>query len=118
MTRWFCALALLLASLSAAVAQAFPCPQISFGWAQTWYGQPIASASYDSVSQLLYVIFTTQQVSAFSNVPFSAWQTFSQAGSPIGFYNCCIQPSYHALLLQNKNNCPLLYETGAYIWTD
>jgi hypothetical protein len=112
-------LAFLLLAAPARAQPAYPCPQISFGWSQQWWNQPISSASYDSVSQLLYVVFSPpSNVSAFSNVPLNVFSTFAQAGNPLSFYSCCVLPRYHALLLSTQNNCPILFETGAYIWTD
>lgn len=119
MRRALAILLLLLAGVPAKAQSTYPCPQISFGWATSFTGQAISSIAYDSFSQLLYVVFTPPHgVSAFANVPLNIFNTFSQAGNPGAFYTCCVQPNYHALLLNNANNCPLLFETGSYIFTD
>jgi KTSC domain-containing protein len=116
--RALAALALWLASLSAASAQAFiPCPFFTIGWAQS-YSQPITTVLYDTSAQLLYVIWYNTRPSAFSNVPLSIMQGFSRTNNPVGYYNSLVLPSYHALLLAQSNNCPLLYEDGSYIWSD
>ena len=72
---------------------------------------------YDQNTQLLYVIFGNTVASAYSNVPISIMQTFSTSTNVMNTYNTYVVPRYHSLLLAEKNNCPLLFETGAYIWS-
>lgn len=109
-----------------AQAQAFVCPFVTIGWAKQWSGKQISSASYDSALQLLYVVFPTatvdgkpvsNYVSAFSGVPTSVMTGFSSTPDPMSYYLSAVQPRYHSLLLAQSNNCPVLYETGAYLWT-
>lgn len=99
-------------------AQAFvPCPQFTIGWSKQYAGSPITSVMYDSQSQLLYVIWNNTIPSAFSNVPTTVMTGLSSARDPVVYYNSAIYPVYHSLLLAQTNNCPMLFETGAYIWT-
>lgn len=114
--RWFAALLLALFP-SAALAQFVPCPSITIGWAVSG-PPPVTSVTYSQQDQVLYVVFNNTQASAFSGVPTSIMQIFSQSKNYYQTYLSYVQPVYHALLLQEKNNCPLLYENGAYIWTD
>jgi hypothetical protein len=109
----------LLASVISACAQFVPCPSITIGWASQG-PPPVTSVLYSQQDQVLYVIFNYTQASAFSGVPTSIMQTFSQSNNFYQTYQNLVLPSYHALLLQEKNNCPLFFEpnTGKYIWTD
>jgi hypothetical protein len=63
------------------------------------------------------VIFNSTMATAFSNVPLSIMQGFSNTNNPVTYYSSFVLPYYHALLLAQTNNCPLLFENGAYIWT-
>jgi len=115
------AILLLVLVLSGGTSQAapfFPCPAFTAGWAKSYYNQPISSVMYDMNTQLLYVIFGNTFASAYSNVPTSIMQTFSQSTNVMQTYTTYVIPRYHALLLAETNNCPLLYETGAYIWSN
>lgn len=103
---------------SIALAQAFPCPSFTAGWAFTYVGQPITSVAYDQTTSLLYVVWGNTNATAFYPVPLSVIQTFSRSTNALATYNSYVANSYHALLLAQKNNCPILQETGAYIWTD
>jgi hypothetical protein len=96
------------------------CPYFTAGWSQQWSNQPILFASWDSTTQLLYIVFATGQVSAFSNVPLGVIQSFSNlaTGNPMPYYQSIVQPNYHALLLSAPQNCPIKNESGGYLWTD
>jgi hypothetical protein len=96
---------------------AIVCPFVTIGWSQSWYNQPILSANYDSGTQLLFIVFSTQFVTAFSNVPTSIMTALSQAPNPMLYYSTIIYPTFHPLVLAQVDNCPLRYETGAYIWS-
>ena len=37
-------------------------------------------------------------------------------GNPVQVYDTLVVPSYHPLLLTEKDNCPLLFERRAYFW--
>lgn len=108
----------LFAAPSAAHAQAFVCPFVTVGWSQTWPGQQLSSASYDSQLQLLYVVFNNITAFAFSNVPTSVQIAFANTTNPMQTYELLVANTYHSILLAQQNNCPLMYENGAYIWTD
>ena len=110
---------LLLVLTNVAHAQPFqPCPFVTAGWSQSWTGHNITTALYDGNTALLYVIFFTTTATAYSNVPYSVTQGFSRASNPDLYWQTSVAPSYHAMLLAQTNNCPLLFENGAYIWTD
>ena len=114
-------LALLLLLLGPPPARAAGvCPTFTAGWSQQWSNQPILFASWESTSGLLYIVFATQQVSAFSNVPLGVIQQFSNLATtnPMPFYLNAVQNNYHALLLSTPNNCAVKNETGGYLWTD
>lgn len=115
--RLFFALAL-FAAPGTARAQAFVCPFVTIGWSQTWPGQQLSSASYDSGLQLLYVIFNNTTAFAFFNVPTSVQIAFANTTNPMQTYELLVANTYHSILLAQQNNCPLVYENGAYIWTD
>lgn len=100
-----------------AAAQAIVCPLSTIGWTQTW-SPPLTSASYDSGTQLLYVVWNYTTVFAFSNVPLRVINTFSNNPNPVNVYNSYVAHVYHSILLAQSNNCPLLWENGAYLWTD
>jgi hypothetical protein len=114
-------LAILLVGSYGAHAQPYsPCPSITIGWTQPIPGSPITSAQYDSSAQLLYVIFNSTQASAFIGVPVGVMNSFSRAQTQQQaqqVYAGQVLPIYHALLLAQSNNCPLRFETGAYIWS-
>ena len=112
-------IALLLAVLATPVSAApfFPCPSFTSGWSIQGPG-PITSVMYDQDTQLLYVIFNSTFASAYSNVPISIIQTFSNSNNLMTTYQTYVVPNYHALLLEEKYNCAILNEAGGYIWTD
>jgi hypothetical protein len=111
---------------SHALAQAaFPCPYITFGWALQWPASAvITSASYDSGTQLLYLVFNTNQAQAFTNVPIGIIQSLTNTQNPLQMYNSIINPTYHQALLTEKDNCPIHYQIddtpqgqAGYFWT-
>jgi KTSC domain len=112
-------LAAFLAALApAALAQPYvPCPSVSAGWSYQ-FPPPLTSVQYDQSTLTLYVVFNYTTASAFANVPFTVMQGFGQTASPVTLYTTLVVPYYHALLLQEGNNCPLLFENGAQIWSD
>lgn len=99
----------------------FPCPQTTIGWALSWPG-PLTSAAYDSASGLLFITFYGTRTQAFSNVPLGIMQSLSYTQNPIAIYNSTLIPSYHQILLTEKDHCPLQWEyqgtTQGYLWTD
>ena len=117
--RFLAALISLVSLTFAAYAAPFqPCPYVTSGWSQSWTGFNVTTALYDGNSALLYVIFFTTTATAYSNVPYSVAQGFSSSRNPDMYWQTSVAPSYHALLLAQTNNCPLRFETGAYIWSD
>ena len=112
--RFVAALLLLLAS-PAAAAPFQPCPSTTIGWALQ-YPPPLTAVLYDQGSQLLYVVWNYSIAEAYPSVPTSVMQTFSSSKNPVQVYNTSVIPSYHPLLLEEKNNCPLLLESTAYFW--
>jgi hypothetical protein len=97
-----------------------PCPHTTGGWSLSW-PPPITSASWDSQTGLLYMVFNYKTAQAFSNVPLGIIQALSQTKNPSSIYST-IMRSYHQILLSEKDNCPLRWEyqglPEAYIWTD
>lgn len=117
--RFLTLLALLFAAPAHAATgfAATPCPRSTIG--QSWsYPPPITGVSYDSQDQLLYVIWNYRTAQAFSNVPVSIIYLFSNGNNPVTAYNNAIVPQYHQILLSQKDNCPISWEQGGYIWTD
>jgi hypothetical protein len=125
---WQSALILALLTFSApAQAQgtgraAFPCPQTTIGWALQWPASAtITSASYDSDTQLLYIVFNYTIAQAFSNVPIGMITSLSYTQAPLPIYNSSIAPYYHQILLTEKDNCTLQWEFGGqpygYLWS-
>jgi hypothetical protein len=112
------AILLLLLIAQPAFAQFQPCPSVTAGWSKQYSGFQITSVQYSQDQFLLYVIFRNTVASAFSNVPLSVMNGFSSTKNPDTYYSSFVLPSYHALLLAQTNNCPLLFETGAFIWSD
>ena len=113
------ALALLLSMLSTvALTQTLPCPGATAGWSYTYQGSPITSVAYDQPSALLYVVWNATNATGFYPVPFSAIQAFGRSKNPVSTYNSSVKSQYNALLFTQKTNCPILQETGGYIWTD
>ena len=114
MVRRLILILLMLAPVSAR-AQGYTCPFVTIGWSQTWPGQQLSSASYDSALQLLYVVFNGL-VYAYSNVPTSVITSLTYATNPTQTYQLLVVGTYHSILLAQVNNCPIQYETGAYLW--
>jgi hypothetical protein len=109
----------LIANQPALAAAPFqPCPWVQSGWALPYQGYPITFVSYDQLTGLLYVIFNNTIPSAYSGVPISVAQAFAQTRNPMPIYQSYVVPSYHALLLAEQTNCPMLNENGAYLWTN
>lgn len=100
----------LLAAPARAAPPAYPCPYMSLGWSQNWSTGPISSVAYTNDYQVLFVVFAYKTVSAYSDVPISVMQTFSQSRDPQQVYQTQVVPRYHALLLAESSNCPILVE--------
>lgn len=97
-----------------AAPPARPCPYMSIGWSQQYPpGKTITSVSYASDYQVLFVIFNSTVASAFSNVPLSVMQAFSQTQNPLSVYNSSVVRAYHPMLLADQTNCPLLNSAGS-----
>ena len=96
---------------------AFPCPKTTIGWALQWPG-PITSASYDSQDQLLYIVWGNTRAQAFTKVPTGIMVALSYTQNPSAIYYGSLVPAYHQILLSQKDNCPMSWEGGSYIWTD
>lgn len=109
-------LLLLLLGAPAVAAPFEPCPSMTIGWALQ-FPPPIIAVLYDQSSLLLYVIFNNRIAMAYSNVPVSVMAAFSRSTNPTQVYNTYVAPAYNPLLLAEGNNCPILYENDAYIWT-
>jgi hypothetical protein len=123
---WFAALALLAALPANAQVPpsgraAFPCPYATIGWALSWTGKTITSASYDSGTQILYLVFNYTRAQAFYPVGVGVMTSLSYTQNPMAIYPTIVS-QYHQLLLTEKDNCPLKWEFGGngygYIWTD
>lgn len=113
--RWRVFLVVVAALFFARAARAAPatvCPQSTISWAVNYTSQPIQSVSYDSTTQYMYVVFTTQVVWAFYGVPTSLMQTFSQTKNPMQIYQNSLLGRYHVMLLFETNNCPIMNENG------
>lgn len=96
-----------------------PCPYFSAGWSKQFAGSAITSVLYDQQTLLMYIIFQSVNASVFANVPLGVMQGFMNTQDPVGYYSSFVLPSYHALLLSQTNNCPMLFEDGVtYIWSD
>ena len=110
----------LLATPVMALPTGRPCPYLSFGWGQQWQAtaaQPISSASYDGTAKVLYVVFDYNLVTAYAGVPFGVIQSFTYTLNPLQFYQTGIAKSYRQILLTPTDNCPLLQESGSYIYS-
>lgn len=110
-------LATLIGGSALAQPPASPCPSFSAGWAKSYYGFPITAVEYDPTTQLLYVVWSNTNATAFWPVPMSVIQSFSAPVSPVTIYNTYVAPRYNALLLEEKYNCPIQQEDAGYIWT-
>lgn len=110
------ALALLLGAVPVSAQAAYPCPYISFGWTTQWQTGTLQSAAYDTNGQVLYVVSFSQIVAAHSNVPLGVFQSFTRAKDPLQFYTTAIVPSYRKMAIFEKDNCPILLESGQYLW--
>ena len=89
----------------------FPCPASTGGWTIQWSG-PITSASYDNVTQMLYIVWNYKIVQAFANVPVGIQQALTYTTNPQQIYNNSIIPGYHLVMLSEKDHGPLQAEFG------
>jgi hypothetical protein len=118
------AILVLVLILVATVARAAagPCPYMTLGWGQSYSGGAITSVSWSSDYLALFVVFNFTQVSAFTGVSYSVPQAFMGAKTPAQVaqvYTLQVLPRYHAMLLAEQTNCPILNEVGRpQIWTD
>jgi hypothetical protein len=124
MRRLALLLALFASTPAAAVPPAEPCPSIDAGWTIQFPNQivsfsTISSVGYDQAAQMLYVA-SGSVIMMFAGVPFGVIQAFRATRDPVALYNSAVLPSYHALFLFEKNNCPLHLEggVGGYLWSD
>ena len=112
-------LALLFLLLTGGVASAqpyLPCPYVTAGFSKSWTGFAITSMIYDGSTQLLYTIFNSVTPTAMSGVSYTTATNYSRATNPVTFYNTLVTQQ-HSILLAEGDSCPMLFETGAYIWT-
>lgn len=110
------ALLLALSMLAApAAAQVSPCPSFTAGWAVSGTG-PITSVAYDQQTQILSVIWYNTQATQYYPVPISVIYAFTNSRNLLATFNTLVAPRYGAILLQDKTNCPVTQENGAYIW--
>ena len=126
MRRLALMLALFTSTPAAAVPPAEPCPSIDAGWTIQFPNQivsssTISSVGYDQAAQMLYVA-SGSVIMMFANVPLGVMQDFQNTSNAnaLVYYNSIVLPSYHALFLFEKNNCPLHLEggVGGYLWSD
>lgn len=106
----------LVASAARAASPAYPCPTFVAGWALSGTG-PITTISWDPISQQMYFVWNYTFVSDYYPVPNSSvMQTFSSTPQAnwVQTFNYIIAPSYHAVLLKEKDNCPVLQD-GYYL---
>lgn len=95
-----------------------PCPSFHAGWALSGPG-PITGILWDQYTQQMYFIWNNSFVSDYWPVANSSvMQTFSQSKNWVQTFNTLIAPRYEAILLQEANNCPVLQESGGFIWVD
>jgi hypothetical protein len=122
MRRLALLLALFASTPAAAVPPAEPCPSIDAGWTIQFPNQivsfsTITSVGYDQAAQMLDVAFGPV-MTTFAGVPLGVMQGFQNTHDPLVLYNMIVVPSYHALFLTEKSNCPMALESGGYLWTD
>jgi hypothetical protein len=116
--RYLLVIALFLWSAHARAAPpAQPCPSFTMAWAQQWGTGTIQSASYDQDAQVLYVIPFSQVAHAYAHVPIGVQQGFSRTNNPEAYYQQSVAPVYPEMLLAESTNCPILLETGGYLYT-
>ena len=102
------------AALPVASQLAAPCPTFVAGWGKQWPAScitAVTAVTYDETSLLMYIIWNNTFSSAYYPVPLSVMQTFSSSSNPSQVYNTIVKPSYHAILLEEKDNCPVLQQT-------
>jgi len=93
--------------MTCSVAGCFPCPKMTIGWALQWPASAvITSASYDSSTQLLYIVKNYKTVQAFANVPIGIIIGLSYTQNPNAIYNGSILPYFQQVTLNPKDNCP------------
>ena len=109
-------LAALFVILAAPAQAASPCPYLTFGWTTQWQTGTLQSAAYDQEAQVLYVVSFTQIVAAHSGVPLGVFQSFTRASNPYQFYTGSIASTYPQMMIFEKDNCPVLLESGQYLW--
>ena len=90
-----------------------PCPGFSSGWALSGPG-PITAVLYDQYTSQMYIVWNNSEPALYQPVPISVMQTFSQSKNWVQTFNTYIVPSYSPLLLQEKNNCPVLQEVSFF----
>lgn len=100
-------------SATFAAPPATPCPYTTIGWAMQYPpSATITSVSYATDQQILYVVFNSTTVSAFSNVPIGIMQAFSATTNPLTIYNGSVVHAFHPIMLSTPSNCPLLNDDG------
>lgn len=113
---WRLALALCLIA-TRAFAQAPGCdpPGVS-NWTTPYAQGSIQAVSYWVQPKVLSVLFRTQALSMYANVPQSVAQKFSGLTNADSYYNSSIRSRYGQALLAEPTGCPLLNETtGAFL---
>lgn len=99
-----------------ASAQPFmPCPFVTVSIAFS-YPPPMTQVVY-SGDQLILFAEVNGEVHAYSGVPIGVMQGMRLAPNPYAYYQSAVMNNYHELLLAEQNNCPLLFENGALIWS-
>lgn len=107
----------LLPAVARAATPAYPCPTFITGWALSGSG-PITDILWSGTQQQLYFIWNHTLASDYYPVPsYSVIQAFSQTphSNWVQTFNYLVAPSYRAILLQEKTNCPVLQESGSSV---
>lgn len=115
--RLFSVVFALLLLARAAWAQPVGCPSLTYSWTTPYQQGTIQSVSYAIDTLFMQVLFRTQTVEVYSNVPLSVGQASTKTNvSADSWYNTQVKGRYSQAVLAEAPACPLLNEqTSAFI---
>lgn len=98
-----------------------PCPSFTAGWAISG-PPPITAILYDQSTSQMEFVQNNTMVSVYYPVPISLMQTFTQSRNWVRTFNSYVAGRYEAILIQERNNCPVLQENNngpqGFVWVN
>ena len=113
------ALIALLIMTGSARAQVQPCLVQDPGWVTPYSQGTIQSVAYGLNSKILVAAYRQNAIRAFAGVPPNIANRFTSLTNADSYFSANVAPYYHESLLTEWSGgpCPILTETGSWLYT-